>query len=213
MKDFCINNCDITQMSISFLEKGNIKINILDNLLNKIEKKKKSLECDTLINWETSYEESFNKDYNSLFKKMLRQNNYDNIIPILYQDIIKPKYEPKYNDISMFFPSKQSLPPKFFNDIPYNKYLEGISLYSNPGRKNYLFSTNFSSKSSEKMIYSDKLVSHPQLPVYLSSSSNGIIFLYSFYESNNDISKVINEFYLDKIDNDSNHCINKIKFN
>ena len=214
IKDFCINNCDITQISISFLEKGNIKLNILDNILNKIDNVKSPLEYDTTnINWEKSYEKSLNKDYNSLFKFILRQNNYDNIIPILYQDIIKPKYEHKYNDKSLFFPYKQLYPPKLFNEIPYNSYLEEISLYNPINRKNKLFLSNFLPSQSDGLtIYSDILESHPQLPVYLSSNSNGVIFLYSF-SGISKISKVIDEFYIDKNDSNTNHYINRIKFN
>ena len=118
--------------------------------------------------------------------------------------------------MSLFFPSKQHLPPKYFNDLPYNKYLEEISLYYNhEQKKNYIFSSNLLSSSqsqSSSIIYSDKLVSHPQLPVYLSTNSNGVIFLYSFCD-NNKISKVIDEFYVDTIDSNSNYYINKIKFN
>ena len=77
----------------------------------------------------------------------------------------------------------------------YHKYLEEISLYYNHDqKKNYIFSSNLLS-----ILYSDKLVSYPHLPVYLSTNSNGIIFLYSFCD-NNKISKVIDEFYVDTID-------------
>ena len=35
INDFCFNNCDMTQMAVSFGQQGNIKINLLNNLINK----------------------------------------------------------------------------------------------------------------------------------------------------------------------------------
>jgi hypothetical protein len=97
-----------------------------------------------------------------------------------------------------YFPEKLNLPPKFFNNISSNLYSDEISLYC-PNNKNNL-----------QHIESDILVSHPQLPLYLSSNTNGILFLYSFSEKKN---KIIDEFYIDKIDYNSKFFINKLKFN
>ena len=57
INDFCCNNCDMTQMAVSFGQQGNIKINFLNNLINK--KKTDSIltlmEKDELDNWEQNY--------------------------------------------------------------------------------------------------------------------------------------------------------------
>ena len=61
INDFCCNNCDMTQMAVSFGSQGNIKINFLNNLLNK--KKTDSMlslmEKDDLENWEQKYKDSY----------------------------------------------------------------------------------------------------------------------------------------------------------
>ena len=206
LKDFCFNNCDSTQLSLSFKEKGNIKINIIDKILKKIKIQKDSTELDTINNWVNSYEESLEKDYNYLFDFKLKQYNYDNIIPILYQNLINPKYCNKYNNLSSLFREKLIIPPNNFNGIQSNSYLEDISLFC-PPRKSKFFSSSVNST-----IYSDILVSHPQLPLYLSSNDTGVIFLYSFSQKDK-ISKIIDEFYISNNDSNINHFINKIKFN
>ena len=65
INDFCCNNCDMTQMAVSFGHQGNIKINFLNNLISK--KKTDSLltlmEKDELDNWEQSYKNSYVNDY------------------------------------------------------------------------------------------------------------------------------------------------------
>ena len=195
LKDFCLNNCDITQMSLSLLEKGNIKINILDNFIKKIKNKKQEKIYDSIDNWKKAYEETLYSDYKSSFEVKLKQHNYNNIFSILYQNIIIPKYTHKYNNISLFFPKKEYGPPKYFNDMPSKKYLEEISLYYRSDKT--------------KPIYSDILESHPRLPLYLNSNNTGVIFLYSFSGK----TKILDEFYIDKIDNNIDHFINKIKFN
>ena len=157
-----VNQCDITQMSVSLQEKGNIKINALDTLLNKLGKIKKPIELDSHIHWEKSYEASLNKDYNQLFNFKLKQNNFNDNLPILYQNIIIPKNKSKYNNINSFFPEKLLLPAKYYNNALSTSYLNEISLYR---------------PKSSSILYSDILESHPQLPVYLSSNSNGILFL------------------------------------
>ena len=196
VKDFCFNQCDITQMSISMQDKGNIKINVLDTLLNKIGRIKKQTELDSHINWEKSYEASLNKDYNQIFNFKLRQNNFNDILPILYQNIIIPKNQHKYNNINSFFPEKLLLPPKYYNNAPSISYLNEISLY----------------RSKASSIYSDILESHPQLPIYLSSNSNGIIFLYPFFQKNKK-TEIIDEFYVDKTESSTNIYMKNIKFN
>ena len=204
LKDFCFNNCDITQMSVSLNEKGNIKINILDKILNKVEKTKKDKEFDSIIDWDKYYEDSLNKDYNLFFNYQLKLNNFDDIISILYQNLIIKKDLKRKNNISTFFPEKLIFPPKYYNNIPSISYLDEISLY-NPININI-------NKEHPSILYSDILESHPQLPVYLSSNTEGLIFLYSFSEKNK-ISNVIDEFYIDKIESNENHFINRIKFN
>jgi len=197
VKDFCFNQCDITQMSVSLQEKGNIKINALDTLLNKVGKIKKPIELDSHIHWEKSYEASLNKDYNQLFNFKLKQNNFNDILPILYQNIIIPKNKSKYNNINSFFPEKLLLPPKYYNNAPSTSYLNEISLYR---------------PKSSSILYSDILESHPQLPVYLSSNSNGILFLYPFNQENKK-STIIDEFYVDKTESSTNIYMKNIKFN
>ena len=198
LKDFCFNNCDITQMSVSLLEKGNIKINILDKILDKLDNEKSKIELDDYNNWEKAYNLSQYKNYNYLFETKLKQKNFDNILSIIYQNLIIQKYKYRYNNMFSYFPEKLNLPPKFFNNISSNLYSDEISLYC-PNNKNNL-----------QPIESDILVSHPQLPLYLSSNTNGILFLYSFSEKKN---KIIDEFYIDKIDSNSKFFINKLKFN
>ena len=197
VKDFCFNKCDITQMSVSLQEKGNIKINALDTLLNKIWKIKKQTELDSQMNWEKSYEASLKKDYNQLFNFKLKQNNFNDILPILYQNIIIPKNQHKHNNINSFFPEKLLLPPKYYNDALSISYLNEISLYR---------------PKSSSILYSDILESHPQLPVYLSSNLNGIIFLYPFNQKNKKY-EIIDEFYVDKTESSTNIYMKNIKFN
>jgi len=197
IKDFCINHCDISQMSISLQEKGNIKINALDTLLNKIGKIKNQTELDSHIYWEKSYEAALNKDYNQIFNFKLKQNNFNDILPILYQNILIPKNQYKNNNINSFFQEKILLPPKYYNDVPSISYLNEISLYRS---------------KSTSILYSDILESHPQLPVYLSSNSNGIIFLYPFVQKSKK-SEIIDEFYVEKTESSTNIYMKNIKFN
>ena len=108
--------------------------------------------------------------------------------------------------MSSLFREKLIIPPNNFNGIQSNSYLEDISLFC-PPRKSKFFSS-----SVDSTIYSDILVSHPQLPLYLSSNDTGVIFLYSFSQKDK-ISKIIDEFYISNNDSNINHFINKIKFN
>ena len=88
INDFCFNNCDMTQMAVSFGNQGNIKINFLNNLLNK--KKTDSLlslmEKDVLEKWEESYRESYVTDYYALLEKQI-QDNYNELLSIIYHGI------------------------------------------------------------------------------------------------------------------------------
>ena len=68
INDFCCNNCDMKQMAVSFGNQGNIKINFLNNILNR--KKTDSLlslmEKDVLEKWEECYKDSYVTDYYAL---------------------------------------------------------------------------------------------------------------------------------------------------
>ena len=123
INDFCCNNCDMTQMAVSFGSQGNIKINFLNNLLNK--KKTDSMlslmEKDVLENWVQSYKDSYISDYNSLLEKQI-QENYNEILSILYHGI----YFKRKNFTQ--FPQFMRLPPKYFN-IPKYYFLIRNYLY------------------------------------------------------------------------------------
>ena len=199
VNDFCINSCDITQMSISLLDKGNIKINVLDKIIGKLENKKeeeKEIELDNITHWENAYKVSMHKDFKYLIEFKLIKNNFDNIYPILYKNIVMPKYQNKYNDMISHFPEKLSLPPNYFNNVQSQHFLDEISL--------------FSPKIKNNSIYSDILEPHPQLPLYLSSNNNGEIYLYSFNDK-----KILDKYNINlkKTENNVNLNINKIKFN
>ena len=197
VKDFCVNNCDITQMSISLLEKGNIKINLLENILNKLENRKEKeneLNLDSTTNWENAYRVSMHKDYKYLLEFKLIKNNFNNMYPILYQNIVMEKYYQKYNDMISYFPEKINFPPKYFNNIPTKNYLDEIGSHIH--------------RENKKSIYSDILESHPQLPLYLNSNNRGEILLYSF-----DGNKILDKYYIDKNKSNLNLTMNKLKFN
>ena len=92
INDFCCNNCDMTQMAVSFGHQGNIKINFLNNLISK--KKTDSLltlmEKDELDNWEQSYKNSYVNDYFTSLEQQI-QENYNEVLSILYHGILLPR--------------------------------------------------------------------------------------------------------------------------
>jgi len=217
INDFCCNNCDMTQMAVSFGQQGNIKINFLNNLISK--KKTDSLltlmEKDELENWEQSYKNSYIADYYSSLEEQV-QENYNEVLSILYHGILVPRK----NFIQ--FPQFLRLPPKYFNSIPSSDFLENISTQ----QKVRATTVNSNSSSSTQvpniinnndLTYSKILLPHPQLPLYLSSNNKGVISVYSFSPFK-DISSIIDEFYIEKKSNDgiskpAYHAINKMKFN
>ena len=211
IKNFCFNKCNINQISLSLLEKGNIKINLLNHLLQKERINNfYDLKDNTELNgWEEAYQKSCTYNYQNLFQQEYFLNNkrkkYENILSIIYQNLI-------WNNDHNLFEKKLKLPPKYFNDIYSYKYSEIISLYSPINN----FKDDQNGQENDNIIYSDALVSHPQLPLYLSSNNKGIIFLYSYDNNIYNISKKIDEYYIDKIENNDIKYIkniNKIKFN
>jgi hypothetical protein len=207
----------MTQMAVSFGQQGNIKINFLNNLISK--KKTDSLltlmEKDELENWEQSYKNSYMVDYYSSLEEQV-QENYNEVLSILYHGILVPRK----NFIQ--FPQFLRLPPKYFNSIPSSDFLENIStqqkarastVNSNPGSSTQIPNI----LNNNDLTYSKILLPHPQLPLYLSSNNKGVISVYSFSPFK-DISSIIDEFYIEKKNNDGiskpvYHAINKMKFN
>ena len=217
INDFCCNNCDMTQMAVSFGSQGNIKINFLNNLLNK--KKTDSMlslmEKDDLENWEQKYKDSYVSDYYSLLEKQI-QENYNEILSILYHGIYLPR------KTFTQFPQFLRLPPKYFNSIPSSEFLINISnqqKYAQPSSINNTSSNNQGGTNTTinptEVVYSKVLLPHPQLPVYLSSDNRGVISVYSF-SPYKDVSCPIDEYYIEKNINSENktlHVISKMKFN
>ena len=218
INDFCCNNCDMTQMAVSFGHQGNIKINFLNNLINK--KKTDSLltlmEKDELENWEQNYKNSYVYDYYSTLEKQI-QENYNEVLSILYHGILLPR------KTFIKFPQTLKLPPKYFNSILSSEYLENISniqkfrtmTISNKDISNIPNSTM--PNNADLSTYSKILLPHPQLPIYLSSNNKGVISVYSFSPFK-DIGATIDEYYIEKKNLDStskptSHVINKMKFN
>ena len=218
INDFCCNNCDMTQMAVSFGQQGNIKINFLNNLINK--KKTDSLltlmEKDELENWEQNYKFSYIGDNFSSLEKQI-QANYNEVLSILYHGIVLPR------KTFMQFPLSLKLPPKYFNSLLSSEYLENISsqqkarsITITPKEASTLQNSALTN-NPEISIFSKILLPHPQLPIYLSSNNKGVISVYSFSPFN-DISSTIDEYYIEKKSIDSNnrpvyHAINKMKFN
>ena len=217
INDFCCNNCDMTQMAVSFGQHGNIKINFLNNLINK--KKTDSLltlmEKDEMENWEQTYTNSYVIDYFSSLEKQM-QENYNEVLSILYHGILLPR------KTFIQFPLFLKLPPKYFNSLPSSEYLENISTQQkirittatvNNGSSNQLPNMLNNNDYSN---YSKILLPHPQLPIYLSSNNKGVISVYSFSPFK-DVSSIIDEYYVDKKSNEGTkpayHAINKMKFN
>ena len=208
----------MTQMAVSFGQQGNIKINFLNNLINK--KKTDSLltlmEKDELDNWEQNYKNSYINDYYSTLEKQI-QENYNEVLSILYHGILLPR------KTFIQFPQTLKLPPKYFNSLLSSEYLENISTQQkfraptatqkeapNTQNPNVVNTTEFTN-------YSKILLPHPQLPVYLSSNNKGVISVYSFSPFK-DIGSTIDEFYLEKKNTDGiskpiQHAINKMRFN
>ena len=217
INDFCCNNCDMSQMAVSFGQQGNIKINFLNNLINK--KKTDSLltlmEKDELDNWEQSYKNSYISDYYSSLEKQI-QENYNEVLSILYHGILLPR------KTFIQFPQSLKLPPKYFNSIPSSEYLENISIQQKYRsttviNKDPSSSSNLPNINPEYSSYSKILLPHPQLPIYLSSNNKGVISVYSFSPFK-DISSVIDEYYIEKKNSDGTSKplsvgINKMKFN
>ena len=214
INDFCLNNCDMTQMAVSFGSQGNIKINILNNLLNK--KKTGSLlslmEKDALENWEQSYKNSYISDYYSLLEKQT-QENYNEILSILYHGI----YFKRKNFTQ--FPQFLRLPPKYFNSIPSSDFLINISSQTKYSQPSFGNSQNTQGQNNQnnttEVVYSKILLPHPQLPIYLSSNNRDVISVFSF-SPYKDVSCPIDEYYIEKSANSEQkqpHPINKMKFN
>ena len=219
INDFCCNNCDMTQMAVSFGNQGNIKINFLNNLLNK--KKTDSLlslmEKDVLEKWEESYKDSYVTDYYALLEKQI-QDNYNEILSILYHGIYLPR------KTFTQFPQFLHLPPKFFNSLPSSDYLKNISTkqkYTPPTSNNNINNLNTPDQNNQtpntqqEIVYSKVLLPHPQLPIYLSSNNKGVISVYSF-SPYKDVNCPIDEYYIEKnatLEQKSPHVINKMKFN
>ena len=217
INDFCCNNCDMTQMAVSFGHQGNIKINFLNNLISK--KKTDSLltlmEKDELDNWEQTYKNSYINDYFSALERQI-QENYNEVLSILYHGILLPRRT------FIKFPQYLTLPPQYFNSLPSSEYLENISTqqkYRNTiTTANAPNSQNASSTNNPDFSnYSKILLPHPQLPIYLSSNNKGVISVYSFSPFK-DVSSIIDEYYIEKKGTDGtskpvSHAINKMKFN
>ena len=216
INDFCCNNCDMTQMAVSFGSQGNIKINFLNNLLNK--KKTDSMlslmEKDVLENWEPTYKESYTADYFSLLEKQI-QEGYNEILSILYHGIYLPRK--KFTQ----FPQFIRLPPKNFNSLLSSEYLINISkqqLLSAPTINSVTTNTTTGQpnpNAPQEIVYSKVLLSHPQLPIYLSSNNRGVISVYSF-SPYKDVNCTIDEYYIEKnssLEQKQPHAINKMKFN
>ena len=216
INDFCCNNCDMSQMAVSFGQQGNIKINFLNNLINK--KKTDSLlslmEKDELDNWETTYKYSYVNDYYTSLEKQI-QESYNEVLSILYHGILMPR------KTFIQFPQSLKLPPKYFNSIPSSEYLENISIQQKT-RSNTVQNKDTSnipnlSNINTEYSYSKILLPHPQLPIYLSSNNKGVISVYSFSPFKN-ISSVIDEYYIEKKNSEGiskpvSLGINKMKFN
>ena len=216
INDFCCNNCDMTQMAVSFGSQGNIKINFLNNLLNK--KKTDSMlslmEKDVLENWEPTYKESYTADYFSLLEKQI-QEGYNEILSILYHGIYLPRK--KFTQ----FPQFIRLPPKNFNSLLSSEYLINISkhqLLSAPTINNITINNTTGQpnpNAPQEIAYSKVLLPHPQLPIYLSSNNRGVISVFSF-SPYKDVNCPIDEYYIEKnssLEQKQPHAINKMKFN
>ena len=213
INDFCCNSCDMTQMAVSFGNQGNIKINFLNNLLNK--KKTDSLlslmEKDALENWEETYKNSYVTDYYSLIEKQI-QENYNEILSILYHGIYLPR------KTFTQFPQFLRLPPKNFNFQPSSNYLINISTQQKPAPVSSINTQNNQGNNPtnpqpQEFVYSKGLLSHPQLPIYLSSNNHGVISIYSF-SPYKDVNCPIDEYYIEKSQEQKiYHAVNKMKFN
>ena len=217
INDFCCNNCDMTQMAVSFGNQGNIKINFLNNILNR--KKTDSLlslmEKDVLEKWEECYKDSYVTDYYALLEKQI-QDNYNEILSILYHGIYLPK------KTFTQFPQFLHLPPKYFNSLPSSEYLTNISTkqkYTQPASTNNnnlnTPEQNTSTPVAQEIVYSKVLLPHPQLPIYLSSNNKGVISVYSF-SPYKDVNCPIDEYFIEKnasLEQKQPHAINKMKFN
>ena len=186
IQDFCINKCDISNIAVSILSSGHRKINLLNSLLVRSRSDNFfNLTENNPDNWEEVYKKSFNHNYSNLADNLLK-NNYNEIISIITHEITEPRKK------LVQFPLSSSLPPEIFNEIPSINYLEDISL------------NDFNTSNYCKVIES-----HPQLPLYLTSTEKGILSLWSF-DSNN--TKSLDEFIIEKRDSKSTHNITRIKF-
>jgi hypothetical protein len=102
--------------------------------------------------------------------------------------IIEHEVYNKYSHINFLKISRSHMPPEFFNGHPSYCYSEDISI------------NNITSSS-----YCNLTVSHPLLPIYLTTNNRGIISSWSF---ESDSKKSIDEYYIEKITKES---ISKIK--
>ena len=186
IQDFCINKCDISNIAVSILSSGHRRINLLNSLLVRSRSDNfYNLTENNPDNWDEVYKKSFNHNYSNLAENLLK-NNYNELISIITHEITEPRKK------LVQFPLSTSLPPEIFNEIPSSNYLEDISL------------NDFNTSNYCKVIES-----HPQLPLYLTSTEKGILSLQSF-DSNN--TKSIDEFIIEKRDSKSTHNISRIKF-
>lgn len=190
VQGFAINPCDISNIAVSTVSLGHRKINMLYNILvrSRSENLYKLTEPEP-ENWEEVYKKSFNHHYINLSKEYIR-DRYNEIIPIIYHDIVKAKKKKEK------FPMQCYLPPEIFNEIPSNDYLDDISL------------NDINSSSYCKVIQS-----HPQLPLYLTSNNKGVLSLWSYNYSSK---KSLDEFYVERITKENAqkviHNITRLKF-
>ena len=186
VQDFCINKCDISNIAVSMVSSGHRKINLLNSLLI-------SSRTDNFYNlsennsddWEEIYKKSFNHNYSNIAENLLK-DNYNEIVSIIINDITEPRKKLDQ------FPKSCLLPPELYNEIQSEKFTEDISL------------NDYNSSS-----YCKVMETHPQLPLYLTSTEKGILSLWS-YDSNN--KKSLDEFIIEKKDSKISHNITKIKF-
>ena len=185
VQDFAINKCDISNIAVSMISSGHRKINLLNSLL--VSSRNNNFYNLTEKNnddWEELYKKSFNYNYSNIAENLLKEN-YNEIISIISHNITSRS---NYTQ----FPMTCSLPPENFNEIQSEKYNEDISL-----------------NDINTLSYCKVIESHPQLPLYLTSTENGIISLWS-YDSNT--KKSLDEFKIEKRNSKISHNITRIKF-
>jgi WD40 repeat protein len=172
-------------MAVSMISSGHRKINILNSLLvSSRNNNYYDLTEKNTDDWEEIYKKSFNYNYSNIAENLLKEN-YNEIISIISQDITS-----RNNYVQ--FPMTCSLPPEYFNEIQSEKYYEDISL-----------------NDINTLSYCKVIETHPQLPLYLTSTEKGIISLWS-YDSNT--KKSLDEYKIEKRNSKITHNITRIKF-